>query len=62
MPFGPRQAGKSSDTRSQLADPPAAFFSLLDQRLLLSLQLTDRPEDFESTDGPVSRRTSWETS
>lgn len=37
MLFGPRQTGKSSYIRSQLADPPAAFFSLLDQRLLLSL-------------------------
>ena len=37
MLFGPRQTGKSSYIRSQLVDPPAAFFSLLDQRLLLSL-------------------------
>ncbi|MEX2444285.1 MAG: ATP-binding protein [Alkalispirochaeta sp.] len=37
MLFGPRQTGKSSYIRSQLAEAPAAFFSLLDQRLLLSV-------------------------
>jgi uncharacterized protein len=37
MLFGPRQTGKSSYIRSQLGDSPAAFFSLLDQRLLLSV-------------------------
>ena len=37
MLFGPRQTGKSFYIRSELADPPAAFFSLLEQRLLLSL-------------------------
>ena len=32
-----RQTGKSAYIRNQLTDPPAAVFSLLDQRLLLSL-------------------------
>ncbi len=36
MLFGPRQTGKSSYIRYQLQEPPAAAFSLLDQRLLLA--------------------------
>jgi uncharacterized protein len=35
--FGPRQTGKSSYIRSQLAGIPAVSYSLLDQRLLLSV-------------------------
>ncbi|MFP4431234.1 MAG: ATP-binding protein [Spirochaetaceae bacterium] len=37
MLFGPRQTGKSSYIRSQLAGIPAVAYSLLDQRLLLSV-------------------------
>jgi uncharacterized protein len=36
MLFGPRQTGKSSLIRYQLRNTPAAIFSLLDQRILLS--------------------------